>query len=196
MTVAPALDGVRRVPAAKSRILAAATARFSSDGIRAVGVDRLIQESSVTKATFYKHYGSKERLVLEYLSTSAVDALAKLDRILDDAASPRASLFALADAVHDAVNGPTFRGSLFVNAAAEYPDPRDPARIIIADQHEAISTRFTHVLQRLAHPLPGEAADELLMAYLGAQTWGYVGDPIGASNAFRRTVERLLGDVA
>ena len=53
---------------AKQRILDAATTLFSQEGIRAVGVDRLIHESSVTKATFYKHFGSKDRLIYDYVS--------------------------------------------------------------------------------------------------------------------------------
>lgn len=182
----------RRMPPAKLRILEAATMLFSREGIRAVGVDRLIQQSSVTKATFYKHFGSKDRLIRDYLSAASARALADLDRVIHAQESPRDALLAIADAVHDALNDESFRGSLFVNAAAEFPDPRDPARIIIADHHEAIAGRITTLLQRVGHPLPGEAADQLMVAYLGALSWGHVGDPIGASIAFRRSIELVL----
>src|SRR5690606_31149552 len=53
---------------AKQRILDTADKLFYDEGIRAVGIDRLISTSSVTKATFYKHYGSKARLILEYIA--------------------------------------------------------------------------------------------------------------------------------
>ena len=52
---------------AKQRILETANRLFYNDGIRPVGIDRLISESAVTKATFYKHFGSKDGLVLAYL---------------------------------------------------------------------------------------------------------------------------------
>ena len=52
---------------AKKRILDTADLLFYDEGIRAVGVDRLISASSVTKATFYKHYRSKDRLIAEYV---------------------------------------------------------------------------------------------------------------------------------
>lgn len=194
MSIAPTVEVARRSPAAKQRVLDAATRLFSSEGIRAVGVDRLITESSVTKATFYKHYGSKDRLIRDYVSAASVDALARLDSLISGENSARAALYALVDAVHDELRVDPFRGSLFINAAAEFPDPRDPVRVIIAEHHEAIGGRVTNLLNRLGHPLPGEAADQLMAAYIGALAWGHVGDPVGASIALRRIVERIIDD--
>jgi AcrR family transcriptional regulator len=174
--------------------LDAATVLFSQEGIRAVGVDRLIAQSSVTKATFYKHFGSKERLIHDYVSSASIATLATLDEQMSAHESPRERLLALVDSVHAAVRREGFRGSLFVNAAAEFPNPSDPVRVIIADHHEAIAQRVTTLLRELGHPLPGEAADQVMVAYVGALSWGYVGDPIGASIAFRRSVERVLSD--
>lgn len=56
---APSPGGV----GAKDRILATANRLFYYEGIRAVGVDRLISESHVTKATFYKHFGDRKSVV-------------------------------------------------------------------------------------------------------------------------------------
>ncbi len=193
LTAHPA-DTTRPEPPAKARILQAATALFAAEGIRAVGVDKLIQQSSVTKATFYKHFGSKNRLISAYLTSASVAALAALDARIAAQADGRDALAAIADEVRDALHADDFRGSLFVNAAAEFPDPRDPARHVIADHHEAIAERFTRLLQSIEHPLAGEAADELMLAYVGAFAWGHVGDPIGASVAFRRSVERVVAD--
>ena len=194
VTVAPSVDSNRRLSPAKLRVLDAATRLFASEGIRAVGVDRLIQQSSVTKATFYKHFGSKDRLIREYLSGASARMLADLDRVIYAEESPRAGLYAMVDTVHATLHRTDFRGSLFINAAAEFPDPRDPVRVIIAEHHEAVASRITVLLQRLGHPLPGEAADQMMVAYVGALGWGYVGDPIGAAVAFRRSVEHIIDD--
>jgi len=182
----------RRMPPAKLRILDAATRLFAAEGIRAVGVDRLIQQSSVTKATFYKHFGSKDRLIQDYLRSASESDLAALDARIASATGAQAALLAVVDGVHEALVSDGFRGSLFVNAAAEFPDPADPARIIIAEHHEAIAGRLTQLLQQLGHPLAGEAADRIMVSYVGALSWGHVGDPIGASVAFRRTIECVL----
>lgn len=183
----------RPMPPAKARILAAATTLFAAEGIRAVGVDRLIQQSSVTKATFYKHFGSKNRLISDYLSTASSTALAALDTRIATEKNPREALGAIADEVNDDLHRVDFRGSIFVNAAAEFPDPRDPARRVITEHHEAVAERFTRLLRQIDHPLAGEACDELMLAYVGAYAWGHVGDSIGASVAFRRGVERVIG---
>lgn len=190
---APA-DSAVRMPPAKRRILEAATRLFAGEGIRAVGVDRLIQESSVTKATFYKHFGSKDRLIQDYLRAASTHALTSLDDRIRAAGSPEEGLAALTDEVNAALQSECFRGSLFVNAAAEFPDPKDPVRQIIAEHHEAIAARVTELLQQTGHVLAGEAADQIMVAYVGALSWGHVGDPIGAAIAFRRAVERVLGE--
>ena len=195
MPTAPsAAKTTRPEPPAKARILRAATALFASEGIRAVGVDRLIQQSSVTKATFYKHFGSKNRLISDYLKAASATALASFDARISAHTAGRDALLAVADEVRDALHDEGFRGSLFVNAAAEFPDPRDPARTLIAEHHEAIAERFTRLLKQIEHPMAGEAADELMLAYVGAYAWGHVGDPIGAAVAFRRSVERVIDD--
>lgn len=192
---APLVDNSRPVAPAKQRILDAATILFSQEGIRAVGVDRLIQQSSVTKATFYKHFGSKDRLIQHYVAAASAARLAALDERMAAFEAPHERLLALVDAVTADLRLDDFRGSLFVNAAAEFPDPRDPVRIIIAEHHDAISERVTELLSAMGHPLPGEAADQVMVAYVGALSWGYVGDPVGASVAFRRSVERVLDDL-
>lgn len=192
MTLPAPADPTPRMPPAKRRILDAATRLFSTEGIRAVGIDRLIQESSVTKATFYKHFGSKDRLIQHYLRASSEQVLALLDAQVAAADSPHAGLAAIVESVNTALRADGFRGSPFVNAAAEFPDPADPVRVIIAEHHESIAARITELLRRIGHPLAGEAADRIMVAYVGALSWGHVGDPIGAAVAFRRTIECVL----
>ncbi len=187
-------EPTRPMPPAKARILTAATALFASEGIRAVGVDKLIQQSSVTKATFYKHFGSKNRLIADYLTTASTASLELIDRRIAAAGAAREALAAIAELVREALHSVDFRGSLFVNGAAEFPDPRDPARRIIGEYHEALAERFTTLLKQLDHPLAGEAGDELMLSYVGAYAWANVGDPIGASVAFRRSIDRVIAD--
>ena len=95
---------------AKLRILETANQLFYDDGIRNVGVDRLISASSVTKATFYKHYGSKDRLITEYIDYRhriAVDWVAELTAADDDALT---MLRAFQEAITTAIETPSFRG--------------------------------------------------------------------------------------
>src|SRR3981081_904825 len=52
---------------ARERILDTAYELFSHDGIRAVGIDRIIADAGIAKATLYRHFPSKEQLVLAFL---------------------------------------------------------------------------------------------------------------------------------
>ncbi len=183
-----------RVAPAKGRILATAMRRFYDDGIRPVGVDLLISESQVTKATFYKHFGSKDRLVLDYITArrdATIESLTSLLTAHEDAA---VGLRLVGDAVVAQIQAPGYRGCPFVNAAAEFADPAHPVRGVVTGFHEAIHELFEGALVRLGHPLPGEAADRLVLAYVGAMTWAYVGDVVAASSAVRGTIERVTNE--
>src|SRR5690349_20510422 len=57
----------KRPSPARARLIDAATRLFYEEGIHAVGVDRVIEEAAVTRATLYKQFGGKENLVLAYL---------------------------------------------------------------------------------------------------------------------------------
>ena len=109
-----------RPSAARQRILDAAFRLFYARGLRAVGVDTIIAESGVAKATFYKHFPAKDDLVLAYLD--------RVDEVwsgqLHDAAraagpAPRDQLVGLFDALASSCRRDGYRGCAFLNAAAE-----------------------------------------------------------------------------
>lgn len=109
-----------RPSAARQRILDTAFRLFYPHGIRAVGVDRIIAESGVAKATFYKHFPAKDDLVLAYLDT--VDGI--WSQQLHDAAeaagpAPADQLVGMFDALGGACRREGYRGCAFINAAAE-----------------------------------------------------------------------------
>ena len=105
---------------AHDRILDTAYRLFYARGIRAVGVDLIIAESGVAKATFYKHFPSKEELVIAYLDK--VDGIwtGQL-RAAAEAAGPGPAdqLVGLFDALGTACRRGGYRGCAFINAAAE-----------------------------------------------------------------------------
>ena len=107
-------------PSARDRILETAFGLFYARGIRAVGVDLIIAESGVAKATFYKHYPSKDELVLAYLDKVDEIWSGQL-RAAADAAGPEPAdrLVGLFDALGTACRREGYRGCAFINAAAE-----------------------------------------------------------------------------
>jgi AcrR family transcriptional regulator len=177
---------------ARQRILATADALFYSDGIRAVGVDRLIRESGVTKATFYKHFGAKEHLVIEYMTARHEAAKEELQRIIAGAAGPKEAIDAVVGAVTAEIQRSGFRGDPFLNAAAEYSSERHPVRTIVADHRDWYTDTLADLLRQLGHPLPGDGADEIVLAIDGATAGGYASDPVASAAAMQRAVQRIL----
>jgi len=190
-TAYPELAAPKPAPA-KIRILKAATELFYSEGIRAVGVDRLITESAVTKATFYKHYGSKDRLILEYVTAKHVTERERLDETARLNPDPESALRSLVESIVDEIGGRSFRGCAFLNAAAEFPDALDPVRVAIARHRDWYTGYLAGLLQNLGHTMPGDAADEMMLARDGAMAGGYAGDPIAATAALQRVAERVI----
>jgi AcrR family transcriptional regulator len=109
-----------RPSAARERILDTAFRLFYSRGIRGVGVDLIIAESGVAKATFYKHFPSKDDLVVAYLDK--VDGVwsGQLKEAAEAAGpDPASQLVGMFDALSNACRRPGYRGCAFINAAAE-----------------------------------------------------------------------------
>jgi AcrR family transcriptional regulator len=119
-------------PGARERILLAAHDLFYSDGIRATGIDRVIAEAGVTKATFYRHYPSKNALIREFLEYRHrhwmdwfVDALRRHGGIAD----------ALVPALAEWFDDEGFRGCAFINSVGELGEAL-PEVLEIAQRHK------------------------------------------------------------
>jgi AcrR family transcriptional regulator len=192
MTVIDSPATSQRAPWAKSKILETANELFYGDGIRTVGVDRLISESAVTKATFYKHYGSKDRLIVQYVRFRDKTTRDRVNAVVDGQRDPEVALRELMAQVSDEISSPDFRGCAFLNAASEYPDPTHPVRLVVAEHRDWYTGVLTSLLADMGHPMPGDAADELMLACDGARGGGYAGDAIAATTALSRVIERVL----
>ena len=112
----------------RERLVDAAIDLFYTHGFNAVGLDQILAVVGVTKTTFYKHFESKDDLMVE--------AVRKRDRWETEAwgrasrkaagDDPRAQLLAVFDVLDEWFNAPDFRGCMFINTAAEFPNPHDP----------------------------------------------------------------------
>ncbi|MCU1579315.1 MAG: TetR/AcrR family transcriptional regulator [Rhodoglobus sp.] len=183
----------QRAPA-KGRILETANELFYEDGIRNVGVDRIISASAVTKATFYKHYRAKENLIVEYITTRHDRVRANIEAIIAAAPNSRAALNDFVAAILAEIAAPGFRGCPFINAAAEFPNADHPVRLVVTAHREWYVDTLAELLKDMGHPVPGDAADELLLARDGALSGGYAGDSVAASAALVRIANRVFAE--
>lgn len=179
-------------PGARNRILATALRLFYFEGIRAVGIDRLIAESSVTKATFYKHFGSKDTLILTYMHAVHDETVARINRLAADSTDAEATLRTLVAGIQQEVHRDDFRGCAFINAAIEFPEQTHPLRAIVTTHRDWYAAFICEQFRLAGHTLPGDAADEFIVLRDGAMVGGYVGDHIATATALSRLSEHCL----
>jgi len=146
MTMSEPITGATRN--ARERILDTAYELFSRNGIRAVGVDRIIAESGVAKMTLYRHFGSKDELVLEFLRRREQRwtqewLQAEVEQRADD---PAERLLAIFDVFDAWFRTDDFDGCSFINVLLELTDRASPVRRATVG-HLATIRSF---LQRLA----------------------------------------------
>ncbi|MBO0706275.1 MAG: TetR/AcrR family transcriptional regulator [Candidatus Dormibacteraeota bacterium] len=182
---------------ARERLLSTASGLFYREGIRAVGVERILAEAPATRATFYRHFPSKEDLVLAYLRGVDAHIRAEVHAAVETAASPADAVRAIGTVVTDDLARPEFRGCAFLKAAAEYPDPDDPVRRVVLEHRAWYVTTLAELFAQVfgtspRRPNPQHAARHFVMMRDGAMTGAHLDGVDSVSAAFRRGVEGLL----
>jgi AcrR family transcriptional regulator len=110
---------------ARERILEAAYELFSHHGVRAVGIDSIIERSGVARMTLYRHFASKDALVLAFLERREerwTNAWLQ-GEVERRAADPRERLLAIFDVFDEWFQRPDFEGCSFINVLLEISDP-------------------------------------------------------------------------
>src|SRR3954471_1710210 len=157
---------------ARSRLLGTASRIFYAEGIHSVGVDRIITEANVTRATFYRHFPGKEDLVLAYLQAAdhairhQVDAAVTADLPAPDA------LRAVAESIAEGIRSAGFRGCAFLNAVAEYPDPAHPVHQAVLAHRQWFLDTVTTLMARMREEGAEPAAQHFVMLRDGAMAAG------------------------
>lgn len=142
---------------ARSRLLETASTLFYESGVRAVGIDRVIAESGVAKATLYRHFPTKDQLVVAYVELrderwrdwlkTRVEALAP---------DPADRALAVFDAVAERCATGDFRGCAFTNTIIDVADRSHPAHVAAARHKTRVRAYFTELLAAagVAEPEP------------------------------------------
>jgi AcrR family transcriptional regulator len=115
-------------PAARDRILASAYELFAHNGIRAVGIDEVIKRADVAKATLYRHFASKDELVLAFLQQR--EQLWTKEWVEAEArrrgSTPEEQLLAIFDLFDEWFHREDFEGCSFINVLLEMNDRKTP----------------------------------------------------------------------
>jgi AcrR family transcriptional regulator len=131
---------------ARERLLTAAYELFSRQGVQAVGIDAIIERSGVARQTMYRHFGSKQDLVLAFLQRrEEVWTRGWLQTEVQRRASdPRERLLAIFDVLDGWFRTPDFEGCSFINVMLEHPDANHPL-------HRAAAAYLAEIRSFLVH---------------------------------------------
>ena len=180
---------------ARERLLTTAEELFYAEGIRAVGVERILSESGVGRASFYRHFASKDDLVVAVLSGRDERWRDWLRAAVDGYGLPAADRpLAVFDALAERFSRDDFRGCAFINTMIEAAD-RDSAAHRVAAEHKASVTAYLDRLLADAGRADHAAlAPELMLLVDGAIVTALrEGTPEPAARAKRIAAALLAG---
>ncbi|MCL4740693.1 MAG: TetR/AcrR family transcriptional regulator [Phycisphaerales bacterium] len=175
------------------RLLERSSTIFEAKGFNAVGIDLLLAEAGVAKMSLYKHFKSKEGLVLAALRRRDQRFRATFTALVEARASePRARLLAVFDVLARWFEREDFRGCIFLNAAAEFPEAGSPIRLAVAE-HKAWLRQYLASLARAANaPDPPTLAGELAVLVDGAIARANAAREADAASTARRAAEAVV----
>jgi AcrR family transcriptional regulator len=150
------------------RLLDTAADLFAREGIRAVGIERVLADADVARASLYQSFGSKDGLVVAYLDRQdALDRRA-YERATARLTDPVARILTVFDLAEKAARRRRYRGCLYLNAATEFPDPRHPVIRVVQHHRQWLLDQVTGALGEVGAPDPEATAHRIQLLYDGA----------------------------
>lgn len=139
----------------RERILITASDLFDCQGFSNTGINQIIQEANVSKATFYAHFKSKDDLCIEFLERRFDYWVAELEKFTDGSPSPKIKILKSFDFLMHMNEKENFRGCSFLNILFEVPEDKTEIHYIIREHKRRLRICFDN-----------EINDELLSAHI------------------------------
>lgn len=166
----------------RERLLDAADRLFYREGVRAVGIDRVLAEADAAKASLYQHFGCKDQLVASYLERRTADARASVESYLANT-PPSQRALKFFDWVVEWAESKDFRGCPLQHTVSELTDASHPARAIAHDQRAWFIERFLEWTTSAGVKDARATARALVVLFDGAVAGSEVDGPQRASDA-------------
>ena len=175
-------------PSARARLLASASRLFHERGINATGIDLVVRDAGVAKASLYNNFASKEALVVAYLEQE-LQGWVENAGALDDPLKPaRDRVVALFDAIARSVESHTFHGCPFTNAVIELPECA-AVRLVAVRYRDVVRAHFADLA---AKDLSSATVCRLVLLYDGAITAAKVADDAALVRAASTMAQELV----
>jgi len=160
----------------RQRLVESAVRRFYRDGFRGVGIDQVLTDVGISKTAFYKHFESKEDLMLAALEMQNQWLQETFRTMIRERGGETAAgqLYAVLDVVEHLIESDDFQGCIFVNVAMEFPLPHEPAHVAAAQNKRAIEQILTEIARDAGVTDPESLAQELCLIVEGTYVTRHV----------------------
>jgi len=177
----------------EDRLVATASELFYREGVRAVGIQRVIEEAGVAKASLYAHFDSKDDLVAACIDQRTAAWRAHVEtRLRDSSLDARGKLLAMFDVQVERIRDPEFRGCPLQSLSAEIAAPDHPAKRVLAGHRQWLRDLFTALVTEAGLQPAAEVVGALVVLYDGAAAVALVDGSAAMANHARWAVERLI----
>jgi len=163
-------------PTKRDELVQKALQAFYRNGFHATGMDMLVAETGISKTSMYKHFRTKEDLILAVLRLRDERFRNWLYRRMEELAdTPREQLVAMFDALEEWFGEPGYKGCMFIKASSEYQDAHHPIHKQSADHKRMLEDHVTELAKRAGLSDPGAIARQLLLLKEGAIVTAHLG---------------------
>jgi AcrR family transcriptional regulator len=157
----------RRAESPRERLLEVADDLFNVEGVHVVGIDRILKDAGVAKASLYHHFGGKDGLVRAYLQKHFELRQQHIEQVLAAYATPRERLIGLFTALEASLNDSAFLGCRFLNASAE-ARPGESVQDVTEAYRKFLRGAFTDLAKQIGASNPKRLGRQLALLYDGA----------------------------
>ena len=190
---AAARDSAPESTDVRQRILDTASTLFYERGVRAVGVDLVVEASGVAKTSLYRHFRTKDDLVVAFLEREDLAFWRQWDDVAARHAGDAAGeLDAHLRWIGKRLARANYRGCPQINVAAEFAEQDHPARQVAKRHMQALRSRLQEIAARLGVPRPKQLAAQLAVLINGAFVSSGLLSPEEATGVLRAAAKALL----
>jgi AcrR family transcriptional regulator len=177
----------------RQRLIDAALRRFYRDGFRSVGIDQILADVGISKTAFYKHFESKEDLMLAALETQNAWLQGTFRSMIQAGGSTAVEqLHAAFDVVETILASDEFQGCIFVNVAMEFPLQHEPAHVLAAQNKRAVENLLCELAVEANAKDPRGLAQELCLIMEGAYVTRHVTGDKNTFHIVRRIAKQMI----
>lgn len=177
---------VKEAPNVRQRILDTAARLFYQQGYPLTGINQLIAEAGVAKASLYQHFRTKDELLLAYLQQVSQQWFGQVEEAVATGTTPKAQVLAVFDMLREFLVAVGFRGCNFQNALVQLAPEETAVRTFIQEHKNKMSRVFARLLGA------GELAEEINLLFEGALIASQLQGGLAPVTTARRMAERLL----